>query len=430
MDRRRFLAGAALLGVGAVSLAQRLITSAGAGGFTPPGQVRITDAMSSWWCLPKAVESNGQVYLTAVTSGGSCKVWSFPTADPSDLSVFTLMTNESDDHNAAALLVPDDKVPLVFYCRHNKDTLMRWRKGTVIGDITSLGAEQQFAFPGVLTYSQIWRRPGTDEIHLWTRESIRYWRNKYSTNWGTSWSTSRRVFDFGASQQGYIGTVPIAADPDRIRVALTGHPTSSTFHDVYYCEIDMDSGDITNLAGSVLGNLKDGTGLPLSPTSLDLVVDTDTAGGHNARLFDVGDGPDPEVLWGDWTTDSDMVYYHRRWNGSSWDQTAVVAAGETFGYHEEIHYNGGIIFPRNTGGGIVYVSREAAGTWYLEQRALVGGSWIVTWPILSDADSAAVRPFPIEGGTDHRVIAWHDVTDYPRTDTASLDWAADMLTRG
>lgn len=416
-----------------MTFARRLPIGGVQGFFAPPAvaDIRVTDLMSSWWCTPKAVEMGGRVYVSSVKSTGANRVISVDLSDPSDIDTFTLMTNESDDHNAAALLIPTDKPPLVFYARHNQDTLLRYRKGTVIGDITSLGAQQTISLAGQTTYAQLWRRPGTDEVHVWTRERVsgapRYWRNAYSTDYASTWSTPRRVFDFGGSQQGYIGTVPIAADPDRLRVALTGHPTSSTFHDIYYCEVDMDSGDVTLRDGTVMGNIKSGTSLPISVSTLDKVVDTDTAGGHNARLFDIGDGPAPEVFYGDWTSDANMIYYRSTWDGAAWAITSVVAAGVTFGYFANIHYNGGIMVPRDSPGDVCYLSRESAGTWSIEKWEF-SGSWSLA-QVLQSGTEKVVRPQPIQDYTAGP-ITWHDVASYPRTTTASLDWAADLIIDG
>lgn len=390
--------------------------------------VRIDDFMASWWVIPKAVESGGRVNISGVQSSGQGRVYSVAVDDHDDVTTRLLITAESDDHNAAALVIETDKVPIVFYCRHNQDSLLRVRKGTVIGDITSLVTpDETITLSGVTTYAQSWRRPGTDEIHVFVRESSRYWVDVWSDDWFDTNETIRRVFDFGSGEQGYIGTVPIASDPTKLRVALTGHPTSSSIHDIYYCEIELDTGDILNLAGSVLGNVKDGTNLPLVVTALDKAVDTDTAGGHNARLFDIGDGPDPEIAYGDWTSDTNTIYYRTVWNGSSWVSTSIVAAGVTFGYIATIHYNGGVMFPRNTTGGIVYLSREDSGTWSIERWAF-SGTWAVT-QVLETGATRIVRPHPIQGGT-RSLLIWHDVSTYTTAADASLTWAADLIVDG
>ena len=400
--------------------------------YTPPDltDVRIIDRMASWWVSEKAVEALGRVNVTAVTSGGEGRVDSFAVDDHTDLTTRLLISAASDDHNAAAIVVPSDKNPIALYCQHNQDNLLRVRIGTVPGDITSLATpDSTIALSGPTTYAQDWQRPATDELHVFVRESLRYWVDVWSDDWFATNETPRRVFDFGSGQQGYIGTVPIAANPSRLRVALTGHPTSSTIHDIYYCEIDMASGDVMRRDGTVLGNVKDGTNLPLAVTSLDLVVDTDTAGGHNARLFDIGDGPDPEIAYGDWTSNTDTIYYRTVWDGAAWTSSAVVAAGVTFGYIASIHYNGGIVFPRNTPGNVVYLSREAAGTWYIEKRTNVGGTWLLTKLYAESSSSRLVRPFPIRGGTRSKLM-WYDVSVYTTAANASLTWAADLVIDG
>ena len=411
---------------GSEMLSRRLLMGGGSGGaFTLPEPFTVTDRMSSWWTIPRAVEYNGRVYTTGVTEAGGIVVDSVARADHGDTATVTLATHEQDDHNAAALLVPSDQPPLFFYSRHGLDTSLRYRKGSSVGSLASLGAVQTITFTGAVTYAQVWRRPATDEVHVFVRELAthqRYWSNVYTTNYATSWSTPRRVFDFGAGEQGYIGTVATAADANIIRVALTGHPTSSTIHDIYYAEITLSTGDIKNQAGTTLGNLKDGTNLPLTVTSLDKAVDIDTAT-YNARLMDIGDGPEPEIAYGQWTSDTNMTYHRSVYSGS-WSSSQIVAAGVVFGYTASVHYNGGMAFPRDTPGGRVYLSREASGTWYIERRDLIDGSWL-TLPIASGS-SKLVRPHPIADATAGDVV-WHDVTPYPDFET----WTgADLIGKG
>jgi hypothetical protein len=387
-----------------------------------------SDLMSSWWTSPKAVEVNydGIRYLltSGVTAAGVTQHQVTRLADL-DVTEFTLGSHEQDDHNAAAIIAPEDKPRLLIWSRHNQDAVLRWRSGTTNDPTSSLNSAQTLTVTGdATTYAQAQHRIGTDEVYIWSRiqdgGDNRYWDIFYSDDYLATSPTQQRVFDFGASQQGYIGTVQTANDPDVVRVALTGHPTLSTIHDIYYCEVNLDTGAITKQDGTSLGNFKTGSSLPIVVTTeLDMAVDIDT-GTYNARLFDVGDGDVPELLYAQWTGDSDATYFLAWYDGSAWNTSEIVAAGESFGFTASVHYNGGAAFPHQTPGRQVILSREADAVWYLE-RWVRGDTWVSTELATSDS-SALVRPFPVVDGTLIRQL-WHDVTSY----TDYEDWAASLV---
>jgi hypothetical protein len=403
-----------------------LAASGGAVASSFPELTIDSDLMSSWWSGPKAVEveyENIRYLLTSgVTSGGVIQHQVTRLADL-DVTEFTLATHEDDDHNAAAIIAPTGKPRLLIYARHNEDATLRWRKATGNAPTASLNAEQTLTVTGdAITYASAYYRD-TDEVYIWTRATVtapRYWTMVWSTDYLATAPSQQRVFDFGSGEQGYIATARVTDDPDVLRVALIGHPTASTIHDIYYCEVNLDTGAITNQAGSTLGNFKTGASLPLTVTALDKAVDIDT-GTYNARLFDIGGGDVPEILYAQWTGDTDAEYHLSWYDDSAWTTDAIVPAGDSFGYTAAIHYNGGAVFLDDTPGREVVLSREDAGTWYIEKWTRGSSAW-VSQRLSTDSTDAIVRPFPVFGGTLIKQL-WHKVSDY----THYLTWTASLV---
>lgn len=387
----------------------------------------VGDQMSSWWTTPKAVEleyADVRYLLTSgVAASGAIQQQTIRLADR-NTTTFALGTHEQDDHNAGAIVAPLGMARIVFYARHGEDALLRWRIGASADPTSALGSEQTLTVTGdAVTYAQAHHRPGTDEVYVFTRVTVtasRYWTMVWSGDYLATAPSQQRVFDFGASQQGYLVSTQTTDDPDILRLALTGNPnsSSSTIHDIYVCLVNLDSGDITELDGTVLGNFKTGASLPLTVTSaLEKAVDVDTAGGDSARLYDVGDGDVFEIAYatGTESTTTDWVNRHTSYNGAAWTDTEIGATGEVMGYTTASHYHGGMMFPDNTPGHEVVLSREDGGEWLVE-RWYRGDTWGKAQTLASATDVMLVRPFPVVGGQLVHQL-WHAVDTYPDFET-------------
>lgn len=380
-----------------------------------PGRFLVSDFMSSWWTAPQGVVLGDAILRGGVTASGASQVAHFDTATGL-LERVTLGTNEQDDHNAPALVTATGKPVIAMRARHGLDNVVSvYRSATNEG--IDFGSASTINFGAAVTYVQAWQRPGTDEIHLFTRVvssgASRLWSHAYSTDWGVTWSSPRTVLDFGASQQGYMISVPTQADGDVLRVALTGHPTLSTIHDIYACLIDMGTGDITEMDGTVLGNVKTGTGLSLSVTSaFEKVVDNP----DNGRLFAVGSGPDFQIGYSRWTGTGTSPTYRVETLDGTWSAVALGPTGAAFGAAGVANYFGGLEFPYDTDGTTAYRSRESSGTWYIEEVTLATGSASV---LMESPVEMLVRPNPIIGGE----LTWLHVRDY----TDFTDWDGDTL---
>ncbi|MFT3776605.1 MAG: BNR-4 repeat-containing protein [Minicystis sp.] len=115
-----------------------------------------------WFQDPRAIVDQGRILVGTVagtTGDGS-------TAGDNEVTAFDLATRksttfklhealESDDHDAASLLVLPDGRYLAMYTKHAVDRVMRWRVSQKAGDISAWDDEKRILGPGkqAVTYS-------------------------------------------------------------------------------------------------------------------------------------------------------------------------------------------------------------------------------------------------------------------------------------
>lgn len=380
----------------------------------------VPDLVSSWWALPRAVTVGTKTYVGGVSAGGRVVLGELGGAGER----ISLDTYSADDHNTPAILHVSGKVPVIFSTDHAGNLKrMRWFKGSTVDSFSAFGARKSTVENLLeINYSQAYSDPAnTDHCVVMARVGGSGWSLWESTDYFDSVGSEVPLFSF--SDRGYVATVQLANGD--IRCALY-HLISGTDHKIYYCLIEIDTGDIKNLAGSVLGNFKTGTNLPLAVSGLDVVyTPTD---GVVTRLHDISDATDIEVAFSDWTNDEvDSVYKYAKWNGTSWDVNAVAATGARFGYEDETAYFGGICFPRSSPGGVVYLSRENSGTWTIEKQVTAdsGSNWTATVLATAPSGHKYVRPYALAAGDPYEVV-YVDLTHYGTSSTGYTDYAGSL----
>lgn len=386
------------------------------------------DLIGTWWTKPRARYVNGVTYTAGVSSAGSMVVCTFNHAARTITRTVVTTLPEVDDHNNPALVVVAGKKPVLFYSRHNADDAMRYRIATNVDDVTAWDAEAVLTFGGTTTYAQVFERG--NELHLFTRVGSRKWSYRRSTDWGATWGSAVSFIDFGVNEQIYC-PMRLLADGKTLRVAATGHPSSGTssIHKVYACLVDLETGNVT-LPGSatVVGNLQTGTSLPLNTTTLQLVYDTPVD--RTINIWDVSDGPEFEIAWGnkvlDDTTTTDAKYQFATFHAGAWEVNDIVAAGTIFGYSAAGMYLGSCHLPPQSPGGVVYLSREAAGVWYIEKRTTAdrGGSWST---VLLESGGKMFRPWGVENAHPDLPLIFHAGTYGSNYQTSWLagEWGRD-----
>jgi hypothetical protein len=355
----------------------------------------------SWWSLIRGKYYNGKTYYMGSQSSGDVVVGTIDHTTKINNKIVIGDLGAQDDHYTPSLLVESDKPVIVFYVDHNGDGLVRYRKGIANASIDDLQVEATIDFGAILlSYSQVYREPGTDNLLLLTRGENEYWYYAISDDYGATWSGKTALFSFGAGEKGYLCTTQ---NGNILSVALYGHPTVGTIHEIYHCLINLNTGNIYKIDTTVLDNFKTPSSLPIDITTETTLVYNPA--GDKIRLFDINSHNDIAIE--EWTTDDDSVYKILFFNGSSWTLKTVVNAGVSVGSDaaaKAAHYQSGMSFPNPYQIGVVYLGRESGGIWYIEKWTTSdsGDTWISEK--IKVSNDKLIRPYGIVDADTYEIL--------------------------
>lgn len=361
----------------------------------------VTDMMWSWWLRPLATwdQADGVTYIGATQANGEQVVVGLNHGTQSQERVTLYALNAADDHNAVAVL-KDGAQWWAALSGHNVDRLRVYRGQVALPNLA--GTVQALNVGSNTSYAQAFRSSGDemtflarsnpDSGTLGTGNSV--WIVKTTSDDTPTFRATYPLIAFGSANQGYV--IGRQVTGDRVALAAYGHPTLSTVRDIYFVWLDQVTGNLTKLDGTVLGNVKTGSGLPLTPGVLDVAVDVPD--GTGSRLFDVwSDGTVTRIAYATWTSDSNARYYVHTLGGATRD---LGAAGVVIGHTASTHYHGGMTFADD---GSVWLCREAAGTWTLEHVTA-----LATTPateVVRSGTTILARPVPLPLGHPWRALA-------------------------
>lgn len=397
-----------------------------------PGGIANSDTINSWWSKPRSQYDamRQRVYFTGVTRGGLMHVGYFDLRRGT-ARTFPLWAYEADDHCTPAILIEDTKPPIVIGTRHGMDNVVRIKVGTAPHSLDTLGATATIDFGRAVSYAQIIRKAGTDTIAVLARAEDGWWVSR-STDYGLTWGAPFRLYGLG------YGT--FRRSGNTIHYVVTTHPTSVVNNAIRYFKINATTGDITNAAGTAIDNLWTMTTV-ISGASMTYVrqsFDTDPMY-NTSRVLDIG--PSGSILalkFNKATPGSGGIYGVYRYattgyigpSSTSEDSPArgwifepIVASGVPALYDASAYVGGGEF---TTTDNEVWLSREAAGTWYLEKYTKTGGAWAVTETRAVRTDGRKMgRPQVPQGGEDKGILT---VGDYHFTEPANYhNYYADQL---
>ena len=294
-----------------------------------------------------------------------------------------------DDHNNPAILVRSDGRLQVFYSRHGGGKMF-FRIGD---DIDHWGPEHEiptntdgrrgFTYPNPVQLSA-----ESDRIHLFWRGGN--FKPAFSTSRdGLQWAQAKTLIEVPKGRP----YVKVASDGvDTIHLAFTNsHPRegASSIHYARYTGGKWFRADGTRIPDP-----------PFKPGDADTIWDV-TKRHHHAWIHDVAFDASgkPRLVYAVFPTKTDHRYRHARWNGSSWEDRQVVAAGPFFDDDGgEVQYSGGIVFD-HADPKTVYLSRKLSGQFQVERwRTPDGGKTWTHTSLTKGSTEKNVRPFVARGG--------------------------------
>jgi hypothetical protein len=399
-------AGALLLpaaGAGALPLRERELTPSG--GWT-------------WFSDPRAVYHEGihrRTYTGWVSTNGSIQVASFDH-DTGQRVITTLKARlQIDDHNNPSIIVRPDGRLLVFWSTH-AGPRMWYRRSARPEDVTAWGPE--VVFPTNTPGSKGYTYPNPVQLSAEGNRLYLFWRGgNFNPSFSTvsagssTWSRARTLI----SNPGQRPYVKYAGNGrDTIAMAYTETHPANVQTSIYYAA--YRAGALRRADGSVISSMAN---LPIAPTEGEKVYDRQTNG--KAWVHDVAlDADDhPVIVYATFPTNTDHRYRYARWNGSSWTDQELVAAGRSMSAApREPNYSGGITLDHEDPS-TVYLSRQVGGVFEAEVWTTPdqGATWS-SQPLTSGSVRGNYRPISPRGqrGDSHDIVWMHGgyvhYTDY------------------
>ncbi len=371
------------------------------GGSEPPPLI-IQNAIQGQWVLPNVIETSGAIYAGYATRTGGFGV---ARLVGSTVTRSTLATREADDHNVPALVQTVSGQILAVYSRHAAVATI-YSRLSASADAMDWGTERTVSTSSAATYAQLHRLAGEARVWLLYRVGSSEegsWAIRYTDDDGTTWSTERIL-----CPNTYVASFP---DPlvARIRCYAYDHPVNGSDHDVYYFDVDLETGDVENMAGQLLGNADTGVGLPLLKSEEDKVVDV--AGSTTTRLYEGGRVGEPALLASEFIDSTGGTYYRYTYDGAGalFERQAIATSGPAF---FDPSYFGGCCFAEDDLD-VVYCARNLGasiglGSWELVRYETVdGGANWTRAAVIRTTSNIIARPQARAGR-----IWWSEASNY------------------
>ena len=360
------------------------------------------DAIYSWW-TSNALRYDGvrdKAYLGVVDRLGRQGLMSYNyDIDKYERVIFS--DYESDDHNAPAVAMLDNDTIISFFTRHSSDNKVRWRttkKRETIDDFDI--QEYEYEVEGLTTYCQLFKFGNQLKVILrvQTPTSNKFIMLTYS-------SVSNRIIDeqvlFESTTQAYVRFEANRNIPTQLRGFVYQHPIYGSDNNIYYMQVDLANNTIltTGDTGSYqIADLTNETTLPVTFDRMGVAYQA----GEKTRLLDVPNSASASFAFVKFTSATDGEYWIGKRVGLTWEHYKITDSGIPFEEPAGANfYFGGVALLHNNPN-IAYVSRESAGTWYMEKwRSNDNGE---TWKLEKEIDKSStkklIRPVCLIGGDE------------------------------
>lgn len=405
--------------------AKRMLFGPGAPMRVPPVAARLLiDPPAVGWTVPqdpKFVYANGKTFIGWINAGGDAQVAAWDHASSTMSSPFTLHTalgggeGNPDPHDSPAIHVrQSDGRLMVAYSAHSGSGAYL-RISTNPFDATAFGAEVNldsqlggFAY----TYMGFAELSAEGTIFLFYRDQPTF-GNVYgpvcystSTDDGATWSAQTVLFTPNASNRAYrrMGTNGI----DRIDIAAThkdpdpNPATAAALFHMYY-----EAGDWHASDGTVLT-------LPADKFTATVLLGAGSGSAWSAGFAYDGSGNPVSLTLIQHSTTIDV--HQARWNGSSWDDSTIVA-GLTGIYGNAYHP----ATMSREDPDVVWVSKLTGSHYELFRYTFDGATWTAT-AITSGSTVENTQPDAVWGAVLPIKVIWLHGIDTSGPTFNAGDW--------
>ncbi|WP_157139161.1 hypothetical protein [Gordonia alkanivorans] len=390
-------------------------------------QMQARNLIHEWWIKDAYTWVGGRLVWTLYGStDGTIHAgeWRPGMGVTADVIVGDTVAFAIDDHCAPGHWMADDtRCGVMVWQHHAGDNLLRvavaapgdvasFQDSPVttidVGDTVSYGSPIPITSGSTDTDMLFWvpvRSPGSN------------WRfARFSVNQATRAVTPLSTLFFAKSSGGqFYGSFAdarVASGNQKIRAAMYHNPAQPDNH-VWYLEIDVVTGAVTNPFGTITLNVLTATeDLELNGNQTSPAVTPALA--HDSavdrRLFYVSDGPyKPRIAYAEWPTGQPDNATYRVFDVQAGTSTAVVAAGPRFGYTAEANYLCGMAFDSPATDDTVYVARNLNPGGRLE-RYWTGRSGTTRSKVLATSKYPIIRPLTARGRGP--LVMWFDLESY------------------
>ena len=383
-----------------------------------------------WFSDPRAIYHHGKkekIYFGYINNRGDVCIGSRDLISGESASYVLHDTLEIDDHNVPSILVLPNGKLLAFYNEHNGSVFMRKSKHT---EDIGVWEEEQIVSAETKDYRYTYTNPvrlsaENGRIYLIGRKvgptrSFEHWWQylKYSDDEGQNWSEEIILLDNqGRKNPPYL---KVATDHrSRIDFVFTdGHPKIGADVSVYHMYYQRDTFFQTNDMPIAHRDQ-----LPIAINSVDMVYDA-TRWGIRSWIWDIAlQSGNPVITYVRYPTESDHIYHYAYWQHDRWIDHEIVNSGSWMAslrqgdVVREAHYSGGIVLDHQDPTRI-YLSRDIAGKFEIEQRKLLpNGKWSSTF-ITDGSSENSVRPYVVYKAPPGQVLllwlsgVYRHYTDY------------------
>lgn len=360
------------------------------------------DAIYSWWTTNalRYDEVRDKAYLGVVDRLGRQGLMSYNyDIDKYERVIFS--DYESDDHNAPAVAMLDNDTIISFFTRHSSDTKVRWRttrKRETIDDFDI--QEYEYEVEGLTSYCQLFKFGNQLKVifRVQTATANKFIMLTYST-------VSNQIIDkktiFESTTQAYVRFEANRNISTQLRGFAYQHPVYGSDNNIYYMQVDLANNTIltTGDAGSYqIADLTNATTLPVTFDRLGVAYHAS----EKTRLLDVPNSASARFAFVKFTSDTDGEYWIGKRVGLTWEHYKITDSGIPFEEPAGANYYFGGVALLHNNPNIAYVSRESAGTWYMEKWRSDddGETWKVEKEIDKSSTKKLIRPVCLTGGDE------------------------------